>query len=220
MTSHNDSWLYNDCSLTKTDTNDTFHYVTGISLFTDDWSMEEQKSVYSAFAHAVIPVLTVFLPIADVERVNSISSASSSLTCAHVNRINEGSLLPVEAPKPTAVASGGSLNGGEIAGVAIGAIAILAIIAGCVWFFYRRRKRTARPVEGARDSEQQPPPPAYTADPKFGSREVQELEQPPVRELDGYEGKWPPVSPEEKVQPTVELPGVARAPTELPADSR
>lgn len=81
FTSANDSFLYSDCDLTNEADGSTFHYASGVSLFSSGWELEAAKATYNTFAQMVIPVLTIFLPIADVHRKNTIGTATSNLLC-------------------------------------------------------------------------------------------------------------------------------------------
>lgn len=207
MTSHNDSWLYDGCSLTDEETNATFHYATGTSGFTSAYSEEVQKIVYSNFTQITIPVLTIFLPIADVEAETHIANAKAALTCPHINHINAGSLEPYAAPTPTPIGSGSSLSGGAIAGIVIGVLAVLAIALGALWFFWFRKRRASKKGEVLSDGHGDHPPPAYH-DTKI-SEAPYDNEQVPLTELSGQDSQVRPELATQKSGPRVELAGDA-----------
>ena len=221
MTYYNYSWLYDGCDLTDQETNATFHYATGSSLFTSTVSDEVQRIVYSNFTQVVIPVLTVFMPIADIEADTTIATANAALTCPHINHINPGSFEPYAAPTPTPV-GGSSLSGGAIAGIVIGALVGVAIVLGALWFFWFRKRRAGKNAEKAGDAEH--PPPAYSADAKVAAGPH---EQTPLTELSSQEAEVRPELPTHKSDPRVELAGdaaqykgVGGPPAELPAASK
>lgn len=219
MTSHNHSWLYDGCSLTNEADNSTFHYATGSSVFTSAYSEEIQRILYANFTQLVIPALTVFLPIADIDAQTTIANARATLTCAHVNHITEGSLQPYAAPSPTPI-GGSSLSGGAIAGIVVGVLAGVAVVLGVLWFFWIRKRRAGKKLVKAGDDN---PPPAYSAEAKVVEA-PHDNEQMPLTELSGQDSQVRPELPTQKSEPRVELAGdttqykdVRGPPAELPA---
>lgn len=189
--------------------------------FTSQYSEEFQKILYANFTQVTIPILTVFLPIADIEADTTISTINTIMTCPHVNHINPGSLEPYAAPLPTPIGGGGSLSGGAIAGIVIGVLAALGIVLGALWFFWFRKRRAAR-KERANGVDDHPPP-AYTADAKVAEAPNAQ-EHTPLTELSGQDSQIRPELPTQKSGPRVELAGDAMykdagpaSPAELPA---
>lgn len=218
MTSHNDSWLYDGCSLRNEEDDTTFHYATGNTVFTSGYPLDVQKILYYNLTSITIPVLTVFLPIADVERETTIQTANAALSCPRVTQINEGSLQTPPLPEPTPV-GGSSLSGGAIAGIVIGVLAAIAIVLGALWFFYFRKRRASK--KASKESEN---PPAYTAEAKMAEAPPQN-EQMALTELSGQEAQVRPELPTQKSGGRVELAGdaeqyksVGGPPAELPGD--
>lgn len=94
MTGYNDSFLYDGCSLTEQQENGrnkTFHRAGGDVSFLNQLDLDEddQTVLYSNLTQLVYPVMTVFMPIADIEAKNSIGTVIPHMTCAHVNHISE-----------------------------------------------------------------------------------------------------------------------------------
>lgn len=219
-TSENSTFLYNGCTITNEEDNSTFHWATGSTLFTSHYTEEQEKILYANFTQIIIPVLTVFLPIADIEADASIQTISSMLTCPHINNINAGSMEPYPPPSPTPIGGSSSLSGGAIAGIVIGVLAAVGIVLGALWFFWFRKRRAARRANDLGDADH--PPPAYTANAKTAEA-PSENEQMPLTELSGQESQLRPELPTQKSAPRVELAGDAickdagEPPAELPA---
>lgn len=226
MTSHNESWLYDGCSLTNEESNATYYYVAGTSLFTSAWSEESQKLVYANFTQAITPLLTIFMPIADIEADTRITNVQAVLSCPHINRINPGSLEPYAAPSPTPVGSGSSLSGGAIAGIVVGVLVGLAIVLGTLWFFWFRKRRASKAKNIALEDSDHAPP-AYSADAKVVEAPY-DHEQVPLTELSGHEeSQVRPELPTQTSGPRIELAAdqklykdASGPPAELPASPR
>ena len=120
-------------------------------------------------------MMLTFMPVANIKAGNGIAQASSKMSCIRADHVNPGSEAPPAAPKPTAV-GGGGISDGAIAGIVVGVVAGIALIAGAAFFFWWR-KRKARKAKSA-DTAPTDHPPAYT--------DAAEKEQPtPVAEAPG-----------------------------------
>lgn len=99
------------------------------------------------------------MPVADSGATTRISSPVAELTCLHMTEFNEDSYVPPAAPDPTAVAYNATtspeeanyddgLSGGAIAGIAVGCVAFVAIVAA-IWFAYTRRQKKKKATAAA-----------------------------------------------------------------------
>ncbi|KAK4501883.1 hypothetical protein PRZ48_007692 [Zasmidium cellare] len=113
------------------------------------WSVQQifapaNNSAYDALNQAIFTYMTIFLPIANRERVSTVET-KAFMTCLHTDHYNPGSRVTAAVPSPANTGSGNSLSGGAIAGIVIGAVSGVALIAVGVWFFCRRRSRKSAP---------------------------------------------------------------------------
>ena len=110
----------------------------------------------------IAPVMLTFMPIANSEARASIPQATSRMICIHANRVNPGSEAVKAAPTPTPVNFGGDgLSGGAIAGVVIGVVAAVILIAGGAFLLWRRKRKAPKKLETTEMSHTDTPP-AYT----------------------------------------------------------
>ncbi len=147
--------------------------------------------------------LLIRFPIANINAVQSIASANSVTACIRANHLNPGSESVPVPPEPTPIGSGGGLSGGAIAGIVIGVVGGLALIAGAGFWFWRRSKK-AKQAKVDNDA-----PPIYSADAK----------QPPTRLVEvPADGAVQELSPDAEHRP--ELSAEPRPPQEKEADLR
>lgn len=149
------------CTLTNLNSNATFEHLITISG-------EASHFNYLVFNYFVSPFILSWFPVANYEATNSITTANSVMACPHVQRINPGSDSVPAAPSPTPLGSGG-LSGGAIAGIVVGVVAVVAIIAGVVFWFWRKNRKSKKMKTDQGDS-----PPAYSADAKEKSTPIAE----------------------------------------------
>ncbi|KAM3424867.1 hypothetical protein BST61_g6844 [Cercospora zeina] len=143
--------------------------------------------------------------IADFGR-NNFTVAQASFDNLDTERLVAIDTPPVNSTSLEEESSPSGLGGGAIAGIVIGAVAGLAMIAFLLWFFVFRKKRVKEPAETVEDSayqaDQKPPllqhdselPADNTAvNEAYGSKVMmhQEMESPPVRsEVSGDPARW------------------------------
>lgn len=102
------------------------------------------KSAYDNATRGIIPVITVFFPVANAERKSYANVANSTMTCLRARDYSEGSRVSPQIPAGTSYKpSSGELSGGAIAGIVVGVFLGVALLAGLgVWLFLRKRKQT------------------------------------------------------------------------------
>ncbi|KAI5360599.1 hypothetical protein Slin14017_G087740 [Septoria linicola] len=136
LTGFNESILDNGCSLTA-DSQRFSNVQTRLVPFTLD--------NYNLALTSTYPVLSVYFSVANAERTSSRSVANSTLSCLRARDVSEGSVTAPALPSGTPLEelrAKASLSGGTIAGIVIGVVAGVVLLAGAVfWFFMRRRKQ-------------------------------------------------------------------------------
>ena len=155
LTNYEHSGLYEGCTLNNTNDGDNFHFLYTASGQTQN-DPTKANQIYTGFNWEVLPIVLTFMPIANVNRGQSIADASSRIACVHATSINPGSEKPITAPTPTPVGSGG-LSGGTIAGIVVGVVVGVALITGVAFWFWRKRKASRKQRTGDAAAEDHPP---------------------------------------------------------------
>lgn len=136
LTGYNGSDIDNSCSLQS-----------GIKTFHRLFSTLEDATAtaYDNATRSVFPALSVYFPVANIDRTSFYSSANSSLRCLRVQNFSEGSRVSPTLPSGTPYHNGKKTSGGAIAGIAVGVVVGVAIIAGVmIWVCLRRRRAKGR----------------------------------------------------------------------------
>nr|POF25863.1 hypothetical protein CFP56_74948 [Quercus suber] len=116
-----------------------------------NFSTNSSLPVYTNETELIVPIMTVFMPIANQNLIATISQAVTELTCLHINTINPGSYVPppmAEVASPNSSDSNG-LSGGAIAGIAIGVVLAIALLGGLAFWFWRRRRANRQGGSGS-----------------------------------------------------------------------
>ena len=110
------------------------------------------------------------MPVADPGAQTTITETVAGIFCGRIDDFNDRSYQPPAPPSPTPVAynattnatssnsttsgaaentaaSDNSLSGGAIAGIVIGVLAGLALVAALIFFLLRRRKTKRKPLD-------------------------------------------------------------------------
>ena len=109
-------------------------------------SVTDPHAKYDRMSWTVLPTLAVFMPVADARRITSMDFTTSVVSCLGIKFFNQGSRVPVAAPDvPPTNSHVQRLNGGAIAGIAIGSVVSLGV-AWVMLSLYRLRRSKANRV--------------------------------------------------------------------------
>ncbi|SMR46858.1 unnamed protein product [Zymoseptoria tritici ST99CH_1A5] len=114
LTGYNSSLIYSSGCSTNASYNDSYHRI--FNQFVD-----YSDQAYATLARALIPVVTVWMPIANAERPSSIDYAHAELVCSHSTQYTSGSEVPAPLTKPSD-RSDASVSQGAIAGIVIAVV--------------------------------------------------------------------------------------------------
>ena len=163
MTGYNASILYKKDCASSADGRAFHHVPVAINRANSDWRAGIDAG-YDNATRDVLPILTVYMPVANVERTSVYSRAPSVLQCARVKRFSEGSRVSPELPAGTpwpSPANGLStkVKGGIAAGVVVFVVLVGSLLF-CLWFIKRKKRRSrdaaARFAVAPGENEQSP----------------------------------------------------------------
>jgi hypothetical protein len=103
---------------------------------------------YDNATRSIYPILTVYMPVANIDATFREGNAFSKLTCARVKKFHEGSRVSSALPSGTPYTYGQGLSKGAIAGIVVGGIVFVAARTGFLaYLFFQRRRRERQQVE-------------------------------------------------------------------------
>jgi hypothetical protein len=153
--------------------------------------------------NAITPILTVYMPVANVERMGCCNAPNTVIECLRARDFNETSRVAPALAAGTPWPKPGALSAGAKGGVAAGVVVFVLAVAGCLLFLWvaKRKKRAraaaaaaaAQPDLKAGDDDKDLLPPE--ADAGFSVHELaprdrkSELDSMVVSELGGGGGK-------------------------------
>ena len=141
---------------------------------------------YTNAIRTIQPMLTVYMPVANIDRTGGWGRANSIFTCIRVEHYYPGSRVIPALPAGTPYIYGSRLSGGAIAGIVVGAVVFCALVALGTFFWLRRKRRIARPRTTADKREAVDDPDAKR--PEMDGSQVLELNETDRKgEIDGYE---------------------------------
>jgi len=191
LTGYNSSAL-DRSSCTRSSGNKTLH---NIETIVKDGS----TATYDNITRSIYPALSVYFPVANINRHSYYSGANSSLRCLRVQDYGTDSRVSPALPAGQPYRYSHGLSKGAIAGIVVGVVVGVAIVAGLLtWICLRRRKQAKSTAEASESREN-------------GVREVKDPE------MDGIEiSELPPTDRKPEIQGSsiLELSGHQR-PAEL-----
>jgi uncharacterized protein HemX len=109
---------------------------------------------YDNITNAITSILTVYLPVANVERAGCCNQPKTVLECIRASNFSEGSRVAPALAKGTSWPKPGALNAGAKGGIAAGVVVLVLAVAGILYYFWNaKRKRRARAVATAAQSD-------------------------------------------------------------------
>jgi hypothetical protein len=108
------------------------------------------KAIYNNATRSVIPIISVFMPAANNSRESVMLNAWAEMTCLRVSKFSKGSRVPPELPSPTPVHISFPLSKGAKAGIAVGVIVGVLLIAVALSFVIMRTRRRRASAGGSR----------------------------------------------------------------------
>jgi hypothetical protein len=128
------------CEVSASRSNQSFNYVNDYDSVE---SITDPHAKYDRMSWTVLPTLAVFMPVADARRITSMDFTTSVVSCLGIKHFNRGSRVPAAAPEvPPTNSHVQRLNGGAIAGIAIGSVVGLSL-AWVMLSLYRLRRSKA-----------------------------------------------------------------------------
>ena len=96
---------------------------------------------YDTYARSVMPVISTWFTVANVERTSSTSFASVDMRCLRTREWGVGSRVSPALPAGTPYSSGKGLSGGVIAGIVVGIVVVVGLVGVGLWVWRRRAKK-------------------------------------------------------------------------------
>lgn len=125
---------------------------------------------YSNATRQVWPVLTIWMPLTGQQRTDEPKYAESKLSCVHIQQFSEGSEVSPKLPPGKPYNQG--ISKGANAEIVVGVVVFVALIAGALaWFVRRRKKRQA----GQKAKTQMAPKGVETDGSEMGELDSQDL---------------------------------------------
>ena len=110
---------------------------------------------YDNATRSIYPDLTAYMPVAHIDAPFHQGNAYSRLACARLKKFQEGSRVSPALLSGTPYTYGEGLGKGAIAGIAVGVILFVAIVAGLLAYLFLRRRKRQTQQAGSRTVEKQ-----------------------------------------------------------------
>ncbi|GFF25763.1 hypothetical protein IFM46972_01534 [Aspergillus udagawae] len=125
--------------------------IAGLSCDGKVWRKDASRNLSAFDVYPMPPesVSVIFPSTSSTRTTSSTSSTSATPTSTAVTTTapeSQSATSAAASTTPTGTPSSSSISGGAIAGIVIGAIAALAILAALFFFFGRRNRKTAQPI--------------------------------------------------------------------------
>jgi hypothetical protein len=143
LTGYNTSVLYDDGCTLSAGNKTLFPAYFGYPV-DPDWQTGSDLA-YDNITNAIIPILTVYLPVANVERGGCCNQPKTVLECIRASNFSKGSRVATALAKGTPWSKSGALSAGAKGGVAAGVVVFVLAAGGILLYFWntKRKKRAA-----------------------------------------------------------------------------
>ena len=109
---------------------------------------------YDNITNEVTPILTVYLPVANVERTGCCNKPKTILECIRPSNFSEGSRVATALTEGTPWPKPGALSAGAKGGIAAGVVVFLLAVGGILLYLWiAKRKKRARAATAAAQSD-------------------------------------------------------------------
>jgi hypothetical protein len=152
LTGYNSSLLY-DTNCTLSGGNKTLHYSPfAYPVLSPGWEAGTDEG-YDNMTNAITPILTVYMPVANVERMGCCNTPKTVLECLRARDFNETSRVAPALAAGTPWPKPGALSAGAKGGVAAGVVVFVLGVAGLLLYYFRivKRKKRARAAAAQTD---------------------------------------------------------------------
>jgi hypothetical protein len=186
-----------DSNCTISAGNKTLYYTSFTYPDNPEWETGSDAG-YDNMTNAITPILTVYMQVANMERMSCCHQPKTVLECLRAGDVNETSRVASALARGTPWPKPDALSAGAKGGVAAGVVIFLLAVGGLLFLWIAKRKKHARAAEAAQsdmkaghDDKDLPP----EADAGFGLHELaprdrkSELDSMIVSELGGGGGK-------------------------------
>lgn len=155
LTGYNSSLLYkNNCTLSAPG-NKTLHYAPfAYPILDPEWATGSDAG-YDNMTNAITPILTVYMPVANVQRMSCCSTPRTVLECLRARDFNETSRVAPALAAGTPWPKPGALSAGAKGGVAAGVVLFVLAVGGLVYLLWilKRKKRARAAAAAAAESD-------------------------------------------------------------------
>jgi hypothetical protein len=150
LTGYNSSILYeNNCTLSAPGKKILHYAPFAYPVLSSEWATGSDAG-YDNMTNAIIPILTVYMQVANMERMSCCDTPRTVLECIRARDFNETSRVAPALAAGTPWPKPGAMSAGAKGGVAAGVVIFVLAVGGLVYFLWLlKRKKRARAAAAA-----------------------------------------------------------------------